>query len=139
MFLNINNLSHEVIFYGARTIVIQITLCYALVMNTEGDLVIIYMNEVPTLYARIEAINPDHKPDWWQVDLLLLTHPAQRVTWTLREEYFNGSPFTMQGTPMLIKALEVEEPALETPPPARSKQERAPVVSLAEMRSRKKE
>jgi hypothetical protein len=52
----------------------------------EGDLVLIYHQEKPAVYARIEAIEADVKRDWYQVTLLLLTIPAQTVTWILREE-----------------------------------------------------
>ena len=58
------------------------------------------------MYARIEAINPDIKKEWYQVTLLLLTIPSQQVTWILREEYINGVPFTMGGNPMMLKGVE---------------------------------
>lgn len=75
-------------------------------MNLEGDVVLIYYHDKPTVYARIEAIYPDIKKDWYQVSMLLLTIPPQIVNWILREEYFNGAPFTMGGVPMLIKEVE---------------------------------
>lgn len=75
-------------------------------INREGDVVLIYYQENPTVYARIEAIEPDIKKDWYQVTLLFLTVPAQDVTWILREEYINGAPFTMGGQPMKVEAVE---------------------------------
>jgi hypothetical protein len=75
-------------------------------MNKEGDVVLIHYQDQPTIYARIESIEPDIKKDWYQVTLLLLSIPAKRVTWILREEYFNGASFTMGGVPMLIKCVE---------------------------------
>ena len=74
--------------------------------NREGDVVLVHHQEKPTVYARIEAIEPDIKKDWYQVTLLLLTIPAQTVTWILREEYINGAPFTMGGQPMRIAGVE---------------------------------
>ena len=65
-------------------------------MTKEGDIVLIYYQDKPTLYARIEAIEFDIKKDWYQVTLLLLSIPIQMVTWILREEYINGTVFTMK-------------------------------------------
>ena len=81
-------------------------------MNIEGDVVLIYFQEHPTMYARVEAIEPDVKKDWYQVTLLLLTIPPQNVTWILREEYFNGTPFTMGGNAMRIEEV---KPILSPP------------------------
>ena len=75
-------------------------------MNKEGDVVLIHYQEQPTIYGRIESIEPDIKKDWYRVTLLLLSIPSQKVTWILREEYINGEPFTMGGVPMLINGLE---------------------------------
>ena len=72
-------------------------------INLEGDVVLIYYQEKPGVYARIEAIEPDIKKDWYQITLLLLTIPAQTVTWILREEYINGVTFTMGGQPMRLE------------------------------------
>jgi len=74
-------------------------------MNYEGDVVLVYYHDKPAVYARIEAIEPDMKKDWYQITLLLLTIPSQTVTWILREEYFNGAPFTMGGNSMLIEKV----------------------------------
>jgi hypothetical protein len=80
-------------------------------INSEGDVVLVHHEEKPALYARIEAIGPDVKKDWFQCTLLLLTLPAQTVTWILREEYINGAPFTMGGQAMRlekVKAIKLE-------------------------------
>ena len=74
-------------------------------MNIEGDLVLVHYQDKPTLYARIEAIRQDIKKDWYRVHLLLLTLPAQPVTWILREEYIQGEPFTMGGQPMRLEKV----------------------------------
>ena len=76
------------------------------IMNTEGDVVLVHYQDKPAVYARIEDIQPDIKKDWYQVTLLLLTIPAQTVTWILREEYINGTPFTMGGQPMRLDKVE---------------------------------
>lgn len=74
-------------------------------MTEEGDIVLIYYQDKPTLYARIEAIEFDIKKDWYQVTLLLLSIPIQMVTWILREEYINGTVFTMGGNSMKIEKI----------------------------------
>ena len=80
-------------------------------MNCEGDVVLVHYQDKPAIYARIEEIQPDIKKNWYQVTFLLLTIPAQTVTWILREEYINGTPFTMGGQPMRldeVKRISVE-------------------------------
>lgn len=81
--------------------------------NTIGDLVLIHFQDKPAVYGRIEAIEPDVKKDWRQVTLLLLTLPAQTVTWILREAYVNGEPFTMGGQPMRLERVARAVPARE--------------------------
>jgi len=74
--------------------------------NREGDLVLVYHEEKPTVYARIESIEPDIKKDWYQVTLLLLTMPAHAVTWILRRSYLDGGGFTMGGQAMRMERVE---------------------------------
>ena len=121
-------------------------------MATTGDILCVHIDNQPSVYARIEGFEPDHKRGWWQVHLLILSVPLQRVVWTLKEEYFNGTAFTMQGTPMQLIPLpgpaiaQAEVPAAEPEtaikPEAKSEPEAkpdkpAPVISLAERRGRK--
>jgi len=77
-----------------------------IVMRREGDIVLIYYQDQPGMFARIESIEPDFKKSWYQVTLLLLTIPTQAVTWILRESYIDGAPFTMSG--MAIRLEEVK-------------------------------
>jgi hypothetical protein len=74
--------------------------------NQEGDVVLIRYEDQPKVYARIEAIEPDIKRNWYQVTLLVLTIPSQVVTWILREEYINGASFTMGGKAMKLEKVE---------------------------------
>ncbi len=87
-------------------------------MSRENDIVLIYFEDQPLGFARIEAILPDQKPEWFQVRLLLLQVPLQTVTWILRPAYINGEPFTMGGKQMrLEKVVAPEEDPAETPSP----------------------
>lgn len=79
--------------------------------NREGDLVLIYHEDKPAIYGRIEAIEPDIKRDWYQVTLLLLSVPPQTVTWILRREYIDGGGFTMGGRPMRLERVEAASKA----------------------------
>jgi len=79
-------------------------------VNREGDVVLIHYQDQPAAYARIEGINPDIKKEWYQVTLLLLTLPAQSVTWILREEYINGASFTMGGQSMRLEKVKRVSP-----------------------------
>ncbi len=78
-------------------------------MNIEGDIVLVYYKEEPGVYARIERIEADVKPDWYRVTLTLLTIPKQVITWILREEYINGDIFTMGGNSMRLEKVESPE------------------------------
>jgi hypothetical protein len=77
--------------------------------NQEGDVVLIHYQDKPMAYARIEAIEPDMKKDWYQVTLLFLTIPAQAVTWILREAYIQGELFTMGGQSVRLEKVEKEK------------------------------
>ena len=81
-----------------------------------GRLVLVYYQDQPAVYARIDAIEPDIKKSWYQVTLLLLTIPSKSITWILREEYIRGATFTMGGQSMKLEAVpsyhppEIKEP-----------------------------
>ncbi len=64
-------------------------------MAKENDVVLIYFEDAPVVFARIEEILPDIKKDWYHVKLLMLTIPFQVATWILRDIYINGEEFTM--------------------------------------------
>ena len=78
-------------------------------MPVENDLVLIYFEDSPLSFARIEGILPDSKPDWYHVKLLLLQIPPQLVTWILRDIYINGAEFTMNGKRMRLEKVVIPE------------------------------
>ena len=78
-------------------------------MTIENDLVLIYFEDNPLSFARIENILPDSKPDWFHVKLLLLQIPPQVVTWILRDVYINGTEFTMNGKRMRLEKVVVPD------------------------------
>lgn len=108
-------------------------------MAVENDIVLIYLEENPLTFARIESIEPDHKPDWYHVKFLLLQIPLQVVTWILRDVYIDGEPYTMGG-----KAMRIEK--VTCPPDPQPEEEDATskdqpsgngnVISLADLKKR---
>jgi hypothetical protein len=112
-------------------------------MAVENDIVLIYFEEKPLVFARIEEILPDVKPNWYHVKLLMLQVPLQLATWILRDVYINGEPFTMDGRKMrleLIQNPEKEKPSKRDHAPAPKaggkKSNDAKVISLADAKKK---
>jgi hypothetical protein len=79
-----------------------------------NDVVLVYFENKPLFFARVESMTPDAKPGWYQVRLLILQLPLATVTWILRRAYMEGEEFTMGGKPMRIEPVAVpEEPPKE--------------------------
>lgn len=93
-------------------------------MATINDIVLIYMEENPLAFARIESIDPDHKHGWFHVKLLMLQIPLQVVTWILRDAYIDGEIFTMGGKEMRLEKVECPQEAIEVDEPP--KKDRSP-------------
>ena len=74
-------------------------------MTHENDLVLIYFEDKPLSFARIEGLLSDSKPNWYHVKLMLLQIPLQVVTWILRDVYINGEEFTMNGKRMRLEKV----------------------------------
>jgi len=87
-------------------------------MTDIGDVVLVYIEEKPAFFARVEAIDPDVKPGWYHVKMLVLQIPLMVVSWILRRVYVNGEQFTMGGRPVRIVPVvtPVEEENVEPPP-----------------------
>ncbi|MCP4681666.1 MAG: hypothetical protein GY864_04985 [Desulfobacterales bacterium] len=107
-------------------------------MSKEGDVVLIYYLEQPTVFARIEHIRPDVKKDWYQATFLFLTLPTQTVTWILRGSYINGAPFTMDGKNMRLEEVkkisaeqDIEQPVQS--PENKASDKKATVIPLRKL------
>jgi hypothetical protein len=79
-------------------------------MTQEGDLVLVHVEGKPAFFARIESIIQDVKQNWYQVGLLILQVPVVLVTWILRREYVDGTPFTMGGRKVILERVVAPEP-----------------------------
>ena len=105
-------------------------------MNSIGDVVMIHIDSKPSVYARVESIEADAKPRWFQVKLLFLSIPPQEVTWILKREYIEGSPFTMKDIPIQIVTL--EPPGGRKPQkPGKSSAQVAEVISINRLREKR--
>ena len=83
-------------------------------MAKENDIVLIYLEDKPLAFARIEDILADSKPDWYHVKLLILQIPVQVVTWILKDIYINGREFTMNGKKMRLEEVIVPKDPQES-------------------------
>ena len=78
-------------------------------MTVENDIVLIYMEDQPLVFARVESILPDSKPDWYHITLLLLQIPLQVTSWILKDVYIDGDTFTMNCKQMRIEKVEAPD------------------------------
>ncbi len=75
-----------------------------------GEVVLVYLQNQPAFYARIEALEPDRKKGWWQLSFLILSIPPQLTTWILDDDQVRGSDFTMQGNPIRLERVKAPQP-----------------------------
>lgn len=113
-------------------------------MTTMGDLVLIHFEDKPMSFARVEDIEPDNKPGWFHIKLLMLQVPLQVVSWILRDVYIEGDEFTMNGNRMRLEkvispealdmpeALPVEDAEPSQTAPPTGKRANAKVISLTD-------
>ena len=71
----------------------------------ENDVILIYIEDDPVSFARIEEIRPDVKKDWFIIKLLILNIPPKPVSWILKADYINGEPFYMNGQMMRMEKV----------------------------------
>ncbi len=70
------------------------------------DLVLIYLENQPVFFARIEDIPQDIKPGWVRMNFLILQVPVSLGEWILLPEYIQGEEFTMGGKQVRIEGVE---------------------------------
>jgi len=110
-------------------------------MAKENDVVLVYFEDVPLIFARIEQILPDSKVDWYHVKLLILQTPLRSVTWILRDTYIDGGEFTMSGKKVRMELVVCpEESVNDTFQKKKEKTHResggAEIISLADLRKK---
>jgi hypothetical protein len=99
-------------------------------MTDLKDLVLIYLENQPVFFARIENITPDIKSGWVRMKFLILKIPPELGEWILLPEYIQGEAFTMGGKKVRIEKVEAPSDPQESPkPPSGGK-----IVSLSNRR-----
>jgi hypothetical protein len=83
-----------------------------------NDVVLLYLEDTPVSFARIESILPDAKKDWCHIRLLMLQIPLQAVSWVLKNDYINGHDFFMNGKKMRLEKVESPVEDFPVSPPA---------------------
>jgi hypothetical protein len=89
-------------------------------MATVNDVILIYLEDAPISFARVESILPDPKKGWFQIKLLMLQIPLQTVTWILKDAYINGEEFQMNGKRMRLETIHAPKETPEFSRPAGS-------------------
>ncbi|MBF0199975.1 MAG: hypothetical protein HQK66_01450 [Desulfamplus sp.] len=75
-------------------------------MARENDIVLVYLEDNPVFFARVESIWPDVKRDWFNIELLVLQIPLKVIVWTLKDLYIEGEEFFMGGKKMRMEVVE---------------------------------
>jgi hypothetical protein len=86
-------------------------------MTDLKDLVLIYLENQPVFFARIENITPDVKPGWVRMKFLILKIPPELGEWILLPEYIQGEEFTMGGKKIRIEKVETPLDPQQPPEP----------------------
>lgn len=106
-------------------------------MATENDVVLIYFENKPLTFARIEEILSDNKVGWYHVKLLILQVPLQTTVWILRDSYIDGAEFTMGGQKVRMELVVCPEDPKETDNlEEKGKTSGAEVISLTDRRKK---
>jgi hypothetical protein len=110
-------------------------------MAKENDVVLVYFEDKPLIFARIEKILPDAKPDWYHVKLLILQTPLYSVTWILKDTYIDGEEFTMGGKKVRMEIVVCPEESVK--PTFQKKKQGMPkgsagakIISLADLKKK---
>ncbi len=110
-------------------------------MAKENDVVLVYFEDKPLIFARIEKILPDAKPDWYHVKLLILQTPLYPVTWILKDTYIDGEEFTMGGKKVRMEIVVCPEESAK--PTFQKKKQGMPkesagakIISLADLKKK---
>lgn len=77
---------------------------------TEGEVILVYVEDKPSFFARIEHIEADIKKRWWRVIFVVLTIPLTTVTWIIDEDQLLGADFTMGGIPVRLERVVAPKP-----------------------------
>ena len=85
-------------------------------MTDIGDVILVYIEDKPAFFGRVEDVIPDDKPGWVRLKFLILQVPPTLGEWILRPEYVQGNEFSMGGRKIRIEKV-VAPLAIEEPEP----------------------
>jgi len=113
-------------------------------MATINDVILIYLEDAPISFARVESILPDSKKGWFQIKLLMLQVPLQTATWILRDAYINGEEFQMNGKRMRLETIHApkdppaysREPGAEVDETGPSRENTDNVIAFADLKKK---
>jgi len=109
-------------------------------MTSEGDIILIYFEDKPVVFARIEEILPDSKRSWYHVKLLMLQVPVHTITWILRDSYIEGAEFTMNGKKIRMDVVicpeNPDDPEKDKKSPETKAPDTARVISIQDRRKK---
>jgi len=91
-------------------------------MFYSGEVILIYIQEEPAFFARVEEVTADVKKGWWRMTFTILSIPLDTQSWLLDDDQMRGQAFTMNKVPVRIER--VEKPASlkqEQPQPKKEK------------------
>lgn len=88
-------------------------------MTKIGDVILVYLEDQPAFFGRIEDIYSDVKPGWVRLKFLILQVPLTLGEWILRPDYVQGNEFTLGGRKVRIEQVlappEAQPPASDPP------------------------
>ncbi len=87
----------------------------------ENDVVLVYVQNEPAFFARVEKIMPDYKKGWWQITFLMLKIPLEVFSWILDEHQIRGADFTMNGMPLRLEHVIAPAQQFKRPPKPKNK------------------
>jgi hypothetical protein len=109
-------------------------------MASEGEIVLIYFEDKPVVFARIEEILPDSRRSWYHVKLLMLQVPVHTITWILRDSYIEGAEFTMNGKKIRMEVVlcpeDPDDPEKDKKSPETKAPDTARVISIQDRRKK---
>ena len=74
-------------------------------MTDIGDVILVYIEDQPAFFGRVEDMVPDIKPGWVRLKFLILQVPPTLGEWILRPEYVQGNEFSMGGRKVKIEKV----------------------------------
>jgi len=102
-------------------------------MFRPGEVLLVYFQQQPSFFMRVEKVEADAKKHWWRLHFITLTIPIEPVTWILDDDQMRGEGFTMDGHPIHLERVgsETSNPSAgRTAPPESDSTRDAQIISL---------